>query len=129
MICPFIKDGRAVKALKVSDYVVVPVVNEFKDVHTTVNCIKEIEKYNTHIIVVANKTKKRKKTSDFDDIKEVMNKYYPDYPVFNIKESRALPNLLTEKKSISEMVAEGGLKKYNYQEVKDQFDKLIQEFK
>lgn len=122
-------DGRAAVALEMADYVVVPVVNEFKDVHTTINFIQEIERYTNRIVIVANRTVKSKGRDDYQDIKDIMAKHYPDYPVLNIKESRAMPNLLTEKKSIAAMVAEGGLKKYNYQGIKDQFDRLIQEFK
>ena len=122
-------DDRAIVALQQSDYVLVPVINEFKDVHTTVNFIQEIEAYNSKIIIIANKTVRRKKGSDFNDIKNIMAEHYPDYPVFEIKQSRALPNLLTEKKSISEMVAEGGLKRYNYAAVKEQFDAILEVLK
>jgi cellulose biosynthesis protein BcsQ len=119
-------DNRAIVALQQSDYVLVPVINEFKDVHTTVNFIQEIEEYNNKIVIIANKTVSRKNGSDFTDIKAIMAKHYPDYPIFEIKQSRALPNLLTEKKSISEMVSEGGLKRYNYTLVKEQFDAIME---
>lgn len=114
-------DDRAISALKQSQCVIVPVVNEFKDVHTTVNFIQEIDGYNNKIIIVANKTQ----NDDFKHIKEVMNKHYPHYPVLEIKQSRALPNIMKEKKSIREMADEGGLKTYFYKSVANQFDELI----
>ena len=114
-------DGRAINALKQSGCVIVPVVNEFKDVHTTINFIQEIEEYNNNIIVVANKTQK----GDFDNVKAVIKQHYPNYPVLEIKQSRALPNIMKEKKSIGEMAGEGGLKTYFYKPVAKQFEKLI----
>jgi cellulose biosynthesis protein BcsQ len=114
-------DNRAISAIKQSHCVIVPVVNEFKDVHTTVNFIQEIEDYTDKIIIVANKSQ----NNDFKEIQEIMNKHYPGYPVVEIKQSRALPNIMKEKKSIREMVREGGLKSYFYKPVADQFDQLI----
>ena len=114
-------DNRAISALKQSDCVIVPLINEFKDVHTTVNFIQEIEEYNKRIIIVVNKAQK----GDFENIKEIMKENYPRYPVMEIKFSRSLPNIMREKKSIKEMVEEGGLKAYFYKSVANQFEKLI----
>lgn len=114
-------DDRAISAIKQSECVIVPVVNEFKDVHTTVNFIQEIEDYAKKIIIVANKAQ----NNDFKEIQEVMNQHYPGYPVLEIKQSRAMPNIMKEKKSIREMVGEGGLKAYFYKQVAEQFDELI----
>jgi cellulose biosynthesis protein BcsQ len=115
-------DKRAIQGLKQADYVLVPVINEFKDVHTTINFIQEIEEFNRHIIIIANKTKNR----DYEEIKKIMSQFYPDYPVFEIKESRAMPNILKDKMSIQEMVNQGGLKKFNYYSINQQFNKLVQ---
>lgn len=116
-------DKRAIQALKQADYIIVPVVNEFKDVHTTINFIQEIEEFNKNIIIVANKTRK----GDYDAIKTIMSKkeHYPNYPVFEIKHSRAMPNILKEKISIQSMVDQGGLKKFNYSKINKQFNTLI----
>jgi cellulose biosynthesis protein BcsQ len=114
-------DNRAISAIKQSDCVIVPVVNEFKDVHTTVNFIQEIEDYTNKIIIVANKSQ----NNDFKEIQEIMNQHYPGYPVLEVKQSRALPNIMKEKKSVRKMMEEGGLKAYFYKSVSDQFDQLI----
>jgi len=114
-------DRRVISALKQSQCVVVPLVNEFKDVHTTVNFLQEIEEYNSNIIIVVNKAQK----GDFEHVRKVMKKHYPKYPAVKIKFSRALPNIMKEKKSIKAMVGEGGLKAYTYKPVSQQFDKLI----
>ena len=59
-------DRRIISALKQSQCVIVPVVNEFKDVHTTVNFLQEIEAHNKKITIVVNKSQK----GDFEHIKK-----------------------------------------------------------
>jgi cellulose biosynthesis protein BcsQ len=118
-------DNRVTEALQQSCCVVIPVVNEFADVHTTVAFIQEIEEYNKNIIIVANKTQK----GDFVYIKDIMKKFYPDYPVFEIKQSRAMPNIFNEKESIQAMVKRGGLKAFSYSAIEQQFISLIKKIK
>ena len=118
-------DLRLVSALKQSDCVIVPLINEFKDVHTTVSFLQEIEEHNKNIIVVVNRSQK----GDLATVQEIMGKHYPNYSVVEIKQSRALPNIMREKKSVKEMVAEGGLKAYTYRAVDNQFDILIDKIK
>ncbi|MFZ2634197.1 MAG: hypothetical protein WA081_17425 [Desulfosalsimonadaceae bacterium] len=114
-------DNRVIEALKQSDVVLVPVINEFKDLHTTINFIQEIEDYNNKIIIVVNRAQK----GDFESVCEAMQSFY-SYPVFEIKLTRALPNIMKEKKSVKAMVEEGGLKAWNYKSVANQFDKIIE---
>lgn len=114
-------DKRAIKALKQSNLVIVPVLNEFKDVYTTVNFIQEIEEYNHNIIIVVNKAQR----GDYAEVKAIFAEHYPDYPVFKIKKSRSMPNILKDKMSIQQMVDQGGLKKFNYGEINKQFNILI----
>lgn len=113
-------DERVIKALKQAQVVVVPVINEFKDLHTTINFIQEIEDFNKNIIIVVNRTQK----GDYESVCEAMKGFY-SYPVFEIKSTRALPNIMREKKSVKAMVEEGGLKAWNYKSVEKQFDKII----
>ena len=113
-------DKRVIEALKQSDVVLVPVINEFKDLHTTINFIQEIEDYNKKIIVVVNRAQK----GDYASVCEAMKVFY-SYPVFEIKSTRALPNIMKEKKSVKAMAEEGGLKAWNYKTVAQQFDKII----
>ncbi len=114
-------DERAITALKQSVCVIVPVILDQGDLQITLNFINEIQDYNQNIIIVANRTSK----GDYDQIKMIMNKFFPKYPVFEIKETRAMPNILTEKKSIKKMTEESGIKKYHFQFVVNQFEKLI----
>ena len=61
---------------------------------------------------------------DYESVCEAMKVFY-SYPVFEIKSTRALPNIMREKKSVKAMVEEGGLKAWNYKSVEKQFDKII----
>jgi len=118
-------DIRIKDALKQADYVIVPVINEYVDVQTTISFLGNLEAYNTNIIIIANKAKK----GDCDSITTIMGKFYPQYPIFELKESRSMPNVLREKISVHDMVAQGGLKKYNYQKVADQFSEIMKAIK
>jgi len=114
-------DERAITALKQSKYILIPVILDFGDIQVTLDFINEIQKYNKNIIIIANRTTK----GDFEVIKNVIIKFFPNFPVFEIKESRSMANIFTEKKSISDMVKEGGIKKYHYQLISKQFQDII----
>jgi cellulose biosynthesis protein BcsQ len=113
-------DKRAIEAIKQSDCVLVPVTNDFVNLQVTINAIGEIEKFNKNIVVIANRTIK----NDFPEISQAVRKFY-DYPVLELKLSKAFSNIFQEKKSIKGMVAKGGLKAYSYRFVNEQFDELL----
>ena len=113
-------DKRAIEALKQSAWVLVPVTNDFVNLQVTINAIGEIEEFNKNIVVIANRTQK----DDFEQVKKAIGKFY-DYPVMELKQSKAFSNIFQEKQSIGDMVAEGGLKAYNYRFVDEQFDNLL----
>lgn len=113
-------DKKAISALKQSDVVIVPVTADYIDIQITLDCINEIQAYNSNIIVIANKTVK----GDVKNISAAVRKFYK-YPVFEIKASKALPNIFKEEKSVMDMVADGGLKEYHYSAVVKQFDAIV----
>ena len=59
-----------------------------------------------------------------DNIRAAIDRFF-DLPVFEIKQSKSLPNIFKEKKSVCAMASEGGLKKYHFGAVADQFDLII----
>ncbi len=113
-------DERAITALKTSKCVLIPVIYDFGDIQVTLDFMNEIQKYNKNIAVIANRTEK----GEFELIKKAIGKFFK-FPIFELKESRSLPNIFTEKKSIHEMIKEGGIKKYHYQKIANQFDEII----
>lgn len=120
-------DKRVIKALKESDWTIVPVLNEYMDLYVAITTIYEIQKFTSRIIICANRIvqSKAKGKDDFEEIKSHINDKFPKYPVFPIKESRAMPNIILENKSISEMVLEGGYKRFHFTTINDQFISLL----
>lgn len=114
-------DKRIIEALKQSDYILVPTLPEVSEIQSCISTIQAIKKYNQNIVVIANKTENK---DDFKTITEAI-KQIGDYPVFEIKKSRALPNIYTEKKSIKQIMRESPLLKYSYRKVSEQFNELI----
>jgi hypothetical protein len=47
------------------------------------------------------------------------------YPLFEIKKSRALPNIYLKKQSIKDMCDESPLDRYSYRKILEQFNCLI----
>lgn len=115
-------DTRIIEALNQSDYILVPTLPEVSEIQSCISTIQAIKKYNKNIAVIANKTESKE---DYHTIKEAVRQI-GNYPVFEIKKSRALPNLYTEKKSIKQLMEESPLLRYNYRKVSKQFDDLIE---
>jgi len=113
-------DNRAIKAIKESTRTIIPTTSDYINLQVTIDAIGEIENYTKAIEIIANRCKK----GDYEKVKKVIKKFY-EYKVHELKESKAFSNIFEEKKSISEMVSEGGLKAYNYRKIKKQFDKIF----
>jgi cellulose biosynthesis protein BcsQ len=126
-------DDRVIEAIKISDYVLVPVTNENDDdenIRVSVQTIDSIECYNKNIVILANKTELKKSgtkviQNDFQTIKDVMNSLY-QYPVFDIKKSKAVSRIAKDKISIRDMMKEGGITAYSYSDINKQFDDIIE---
>jgi len=113
-------DPRAIAAIDQSDWVIVPVTRDFIDIQVSINCIGELQEHTKKIIVIANRTVK----GELKAIEKAVRNFFK-FPVFEIKKSKALPAIFKEKKSIRDMVLEGGLKSYHYKSVTEQFDAVI----
>lgn len=114
-------EARSVGVLRNSRVVLVPTINEYSILQTTINSIAEIEEYNTSICIIANRTKR----GDYEQIRQVLSRFYK-YPIFEVKESQSIPAIFKKKKSIKAMVEEGGLQKYHFQYLDRQFDRIIE---
>lgn len=114
------RDGRAIKIFKTADWIVVPTVFDDSDIDVTLRFIKSHEKYNRNIVVIANRTNR----GEFEAIREAIG-YYFDYPVFNLKKSRSIANIFSQKKSIEDMARDSILHKRPFKVVADQFTEII----
>jgi cellulose biosynthesis protein BcsQ len=113
-------DQRAIEAIKQSDKVLIPVTNDLINLQVTINTIDEIREFNENLIIVANRTVK----DDFSDISQGIKQFY-DFPVVELKQSKVFSNLFQEKKSIRDIVRQGGLRAYSYRAINEQFDQLL----
>ncbi len=114
-------DYRVGDAIAQSDWVLVPTLCEFDDVESTLSILSEIQTINRKIIVIANRTESK---SDFTEVKRAIEKYF-NYPVFEIRKSRSLPNITREKKSVRDMCFENKMKLRWYSTVAMQFEAII----
>lgn len=114
-------DERVIDAIKQSDYVLVPTIPEVSDIQVLINSIMEIQKYNQNIVVIVNKTESEK---DIEVVREAI-KRVGKLPIFEIKKSRALPNIYIEKKSIAEMVATSKISAWHYGKIDKQFSEIV----
>ena len=113
-------DNRAIEAIRQSDKVLIPVTNDLINLQVTINAIDEIREFNENLLIIANRTVK----DDFSDISQGIKQFY-DFPVLELKQSRVFSNLFQEKKSIRDIVKQGGLKAYSYRIINEQFDELL----
>jgi cellulose biosynthesis protein BcsQ len=121
-------------ALSMADIVIVPIYNEYKSLVAGLNTINQIREYNKNIVVVATKLQKGKRETfagdwsqsvDYKNIRDaVHNKFGVQLHVLPLKFSKVFDNIFEEQKSIQQMVQSGGLAKYNYREVAQQFEDI-----
>ncbi len=114
-------DNRVIDALKISDFVIIPVVCNMLNVQVSINTIEEIKKYNNNIVIVAN----RVQGEDFKNLKNAFEELEYKYPIIPIKQSKALDAVFEKKKSIASLVKEGGLQAFSFKLVNEQFNNLI----
>ncbi|MBM3467484.1 MAG: ParA family protein [Alphaproteobacteria bacterium] len=114
-------DQRLEKVLTISDVILVPTLPEISDIQGCINSLQTIQKYNKNIAIIVNKTESSK---DFENVESIITKI-GTYPLFEIKKSRALPNIYLKKQSIKDMSDESPLERYSYRKILEQFNCLI----
>jgi len=115
-------DNRAVDAMRQSDYVIMPVMADRGDLPIGLNFLQEMLKINPNIIIVVNQTK----SGQFQQVSRVFQKYYPKLPLFEIKTSTAMSRIVTEKRSITEIMKSNSLLRHHYQIINQQFQAIIE---
>jgi cellulose biosynthesis protein BcsQ len=121
-------DHRMIDAVKMSDYVIIPVSEFGKKLNTErfIASVLEIEQYNKNIVIVLNKIAQENLEEAKKALKELMSKEFNgNYPIFEIKKNEAFEMMLNTGSSISEIVKKGGLFRRWFQPVDGQLQKLI----
>ena len=113
-------DSRLRQALKQSDYIIIPTTADKLDLQGAISTIGEVKSINKNIIIVINKVETKE---EFNSAKKLLQKI-GKFPVFEIKKSRALKNLVDDKKSIIQTQKAGGLMGYVLKSLAGQFKEL-----
>lgn len=91
-------DDRALNTCKIVDTVIIPTTNEGTfDIQHALESINQLKDYKHKILVVVNKTQ----AGDYEEVKNIINKFYPSVPVFELKYSKAISGISKTGKSIS----------------------------
>ena len=112
-------DPRVGKVLQSCDMVVVPTLCDLLDFRVTLRAIREMEPYNKKVLVVLNQAKK-------EDLPLFLETFGPQgFPLFTLRKSMALTDMLLERRSVGELAADGGLRRHSYGPVAGDFDRLF----
>lgn len=115
-----------VSALEQVDLIIVPVVNEADAIMGTAYAITEIKTLDTitaEFVVVANMLKK---PSEAEEIAALLIPLIgEEIPIIPIRYSKAFDRILSEGKSIRDLVEQGGLYAWSFRNVAAEIDKLM----
>lgn len=121
-------------ALESSDFVIVPIYNEFKSLVAGINTMLEVANYNENIIVIATKLEKRKKdlTNDWTKVEDFLNikksvseNFSKKTVVLPLKKSLVFDSIFEKKISIKQIMKTSPLLAHSYKEVDKQFDDIF----
>lgn len=115
------EDTRAIAAMQQSAYVLVPVLADKGDLQLGLDFIQEIQSINPDILIIVNQTK----PGQFQQVSRVLKHIYPKLPAFEIKASTAMSRIVTEKRSIAEIMKNNSLFRRHYSKINEQFQAII----
>jgi cellulose biosynthesis protein BcsQ len=113
-------DPRAASIIKSSKWLIVPTLPEYVDLQVTANFINQAQDFTDKIIIIVNNTVK----GDFDKAEKILKNFF-SYKIYEIKKSKALPNVFNRKKSLTNIMEDGGLLAHSFKPLHDQFEKII----
>lgn len=120
-------------AIRQSDLVLVPVDNEYKSINGAYHSIVEVMQHNPNVALVVTKLEKRKmeifsswdQSADFKEVTETLGKLLDKkLPAFPLKQSKVFRHIFDREMSVAEICSGGGVDKYHFGSVKEQFDAI-----
>ena len=114
-------DNRVISSIKQSDYVIIPTSADKLDLQGCISTIQEIKSINNDIIIVANRIETKDEYFRISNLIKKMG----NYPVFPVRKSRIIKNLVDEKQSVHQISEQGGLKAYSLRSFIKQWDRII----
>jgi MinD-like ATPase involved in chromosome partitioning or flagellar assembly len=122
-------DPRMIEALKMSDHVIIPVVNlssRSLEASRFIASVYEVEQYNKNIVFLLNMVESKEST---DDAKKAIKEMGYKYPIFEIKKTELFENMIRSGTPISKIIQQSGLYKRWFESAGDQVRKLINHIK
>jgi len=117
-------DDRIIPVLREADFVVIPIINDRKEIFGSLKTIETILEFTNNIVFIANKLEGNSGI-DFDSIKKIISTRY-NFPVFPLKKSTIFDQSEIEKKSISYVYNKALEKKMPYCKA---FEKVVFQMK
>ena len=115
-------EARVIEAASDSDVVIMPVIyNSPFEMQVFLEGVAEMLEINPNILLVVNACEKGK----FKTTAEIIQGYFPQLPLVEIKKSRAFSRIIEEGKSLGEICANNGLDHYHFIGVKRQLNTLM----
>lgn len=113
-----------IPVLKKSDIIIIPFLVEQADVQVTLEAINSVLPLNKNIILVPNKIKEEEQS--YKALLETLKAFSLDHlPLCPLRGSTALQNVFTERKTVAQIQALGGLNGFNYRKIANDFNNLI----
>jgi cellulose biosynthesis protein BcsQ len=113
-------DKRVVKALKLSQFVIIPVMPGSLNREVSNETIVEVSRFTENILLCP---MSYRTPAELDKIQEGLKGFH--FPVFPIKHSRAVPRIFDEKRSLHSLREDNGLSRYHYRIICSQVENLI----
>jgi len=108
------------QAIQKSDWVIVPTIYGVEELKRCIRGIRQVEKLNPKIIVVCNMMR----PAEFEEVKQLIHAEC-NYPMFHIRNSKFVAELLFIPESIEAKKAKGGLIGYGVKDINEQFNALF----
>lgn len=117
-------EARVIDAAKDSDIVIMPVIyNSPQEMQVFINSVAEMLEINPNILLVVNACKK----GAFQKTFEIINGFYPQLPVAEIRHSTVFSRCVEDCKSVTDICKANGLDSYHFTPVKRQLHALMRQ--
>ena len=109
-----------IKALRLSQFVIVPVMSGSLNREVSFETIVEISRFNEKIVLCP---MSYRTPCELKEINDGLRDF--EYPVYPIKHSKAVPKMFDQRCSLHKLKDETGLSRYHYTPICNQVDALI----
>ena len=112
-------------AIKKSNWVLIPTIYGVEEIKRFLRAIRQVENLlgdqKNKIVLVGNSMKR----DEFDEVKKLIQDQGLKYPLFYVRNSKYVAELLFIPESIEEKYKKGGLYKYQTKDIREQFNAIF----